>query len=173
MISPNLRIKRWIKEVIIGLNLCPFAQIPYNLGLIHIKVCNKKKFLPTYLKQLSELNELSKKKRSTTLLVLPQASIDFKLFLNDVAVCQKILEDLKISEIFQLVAFHPRFKMKNQNKNSPAHWINRAPYPTIHIIRSEEIAQLELPLKKAKKISKNNALTLSLLTLEMRRKLLL
>lgn len=132
----------WLKEIVIGLDLCPFAKNPYLKGLIRLVECehsDEKKKLSFFLDELDHLQKKTISELSTTLIVFQNDNSDFLNFNDFVGLCEEMLEAAKLEEHFQVVVFHPEYFLEGKDLHDRANWIGRSPYPTIHILRNAEI----------------------------------
>ena len=152
-------VRTWVEEVIIGLNLCPFAKDPWKNGLIRFQASietHEEKMLQVFLDELNELQMHKPSDISTTLICFTQYQGDFNEFYDLVGSCEAILEDLGLDDFFQLVAFHPEFQFNNLCPSDKANLVNCSPVPIIHIIRKVEIAQVIKGMDDGEKISLAN-----------------
>jgi len=133
--------QKWIKEFIIGYDICPFAKsIPKNQLKYIIEPTEDLLQILQNIKQ--ECNNLETNHEiETSLIIYPNVSKDFELFLDDFYACEQLLEDLDLSDIFQLVVFHPKFVFDQSEPNDPANFTNRSPYPMIHILRESSVSK--------------------------------
>lgn len=132
----------WLKEIIIGLDLCPFAKTPFNKGLIRLIDCEhiiESEQISFFLDELDHLQKKTISELSTTLIVFSKDKNDFFEFNDFVGLCEEVLKAAKLEEHFQLVVFHPEFQLEGKDSNERVNWIGRSPYPTIHILRNAEI----------------------------------
>lgn len=151
--------KYWLEQIVLGLDLCPFARIPYERGLIRTVVCvdhEEENQLGFFLSELEYLNQNEPSVVSTTLLVYPKASADFREFNDFVGDLEFMLEEAGLADVFQLVAFHPRFVFEETPFDHRGNLVNRSPFPILHILRSEEIARALKNPKDGEIISFNN-----------------
>ncbi len=132
----------WLQEIVIGLNLCPFARIPYQDGLI--RIVENESILETdqlsfFLDELEVLQKNPSSEMSTTIISYIKDRSDFADFNDFVGLCEDLLIDSGLEEHFQLVIFHPLFVFENKDHDHPANLVGRSPFPTIHILRNAEI----------------------------------
>lgn len=144
--------RQWIKEVIVGLNLCPFAKIPLEAGQIHIELFEMNNLDEVFKNSLIELNE---SKHETTVLVSNE-KLEYLELLDLVDQLELALEEAGLELQFQLVAFHPDFKFEGPDAKDRANLVNSSPFPIIHILKSESIEKLNLSPNKGEEISHNN-----------------
>lgn len=141
------QVRQWLEQVVIGLNLCPFASKPYQDQLIRITIadCQGENCLLADLEtELSLLAEKPATEIETTLLVVPnmfRSFDDYNQFLSDV---DDRIEQLGYQGIFQVASFHPNYQFGGTLPEDDENLTNRAPYPVLHLIRE---ASLERALK--------------------------
>jgi uncharacterized protein len=148
--------KYWLEQIIIGLDLCPFAQIPFREGRIHVTVCedsDEEEVIKSFTLECERLFLEGPIKISTTLIAFPNATQDFLEFNDFVGDLEYLLEAAGLSSVFQLVAFHPHFYFEGLEIDDMANLVNRSPYPIVHIIRVEEMKKAVDELKKGEQVS--------------------
>ncbi len=133
--------KSWIARFVIGLDICPFAKhVPSTK--IRYTIFGKDELLQILENIQMEFQYLlSHKSIETSLIVYPEASQDFNLFLDTYYACEQFMEDLGLDEEFQLVVFHPHFVFDESKADDPANFSNRSPYPMIHILRVASVSK--------------------------------
>ncbi len=153
--------KSWLEKTIIGLNLCPFAKTPYEKGKIIFSLCENSSFDKIYQAFIDELGKLNSEEFETTLFITPNASDDFFEFNDFIGELEALLEENDLSKIYQLVGFHPKFIFDGMQFDEPANYVNRSPFPLIHILKTESIEKLNLSKEEAEAISTKNEKTIS------------
>lgn len=149
----------WLRTIVIGLDLCPFARIPYERGQIRVVECQdstEEEQMGFFLEELEYLNQTESSEVSTTLIAYPNASSDFRVFNDFVGDLEYMLEEAELSDVFQLVAFHPEFVFEETDFDHVGNYVNRAPVPVLHILRNEDIARALKNPKDGEIISFNN-----------------
>ena len=156
-LNKELRVvKDWLKEIVVGLELCPFAKKPFENDLIRFSLSQhstQKEWFQDFINELEILNNTPKEKLSTTLLILPKAKNDFRDFHDFVGSLEEFLNENHLAHLYQLVTFHPLFIFYGIGDNERGHYVNRSPFPLIHILRSEEISMAIKSLKDGENIS--------------------
>ena len=163
--------KYWLTDIVIGLDLCPFARIPFERGLIKTTICDEsgeEEMLSAALIELENLNEIGPQELSTTLIVYPNGPKSFYEFNDFVLDLEAMMEEAELGDIFQLVAFHPEFVFEDTDFDEVGNLVNRAPFPILQIIRSEEIMRAMKNPKDGEVISFNNDKKLNALSQEAR-----
>ena len=151
--------KYWLENIVIGLDLCPFARVPFEKGLIRMVECmdvEEDDQIVFFLDELELLNQTVASDISTTIITYLYASDDFSSFNDFVGELEYMLEEAGLEKNFQLVSFHPKFVFENTNFDEIGNLVNRSPFPILHILRSEEIALAMKNPKDGEVISFNN-----------------
>jgi len=132
--------KNWISQIVIDLQLCPFASVPFNTNSIDYTVIPRNdiaKHLHQIANRFSALDNDTN--IETQLLIFPDAYQDFEDYLDIVYLANQILQDLKYTGIFQLASFHPSYRFADSSETDAANYSNRSPYPMLHILREESL----------------------------------
>ena len=149
-------IKKWVHDIVIGLNLCPFAKAPWDKGNIRFQeslATNEDEMLKDFLDELHLLQMSKSTEVSTTLLYFTHYQEDFMSFNDFVGTCEVVLEKLNLDDLFQLVAFHPKFQFAGLEINDKANLVNSSPIPLVHLIRKEELSLVIKEIDDGEKIS--------------------
>lgn len=130
--------RRWLERAVIGLNLCPFAKAVLARGQVHFAVSDAEDaagVLRDFERELQELLARDAGERDTTLLAIPRGMVDFLLF-NDVAGrAERLVRKRGLEGVVQVASFHPRFVFAGAGEDDITNHTNRAPYPTLHLLR--------------------------------------
>ena len=133
---------RWLERAVIGLNLCPFAKGVHTKGQIHYAVSaatDGRELLQDLQRELEALAEASPEKRDTTLLIAPRCMEYFLDFNDFLELADEMLDVLDLGGILQIASFHPQFQFDGTEVDDITNATNRAPYPTLHLIREESL----------------------------------
>lgn len=164
----------WLSSIVVDLELCPFARKPFEKGAIRLIECtgnDPESWTAFLFDELEYLNEADPNQLSTTLIVYSNGPADFLDFNDLVGEFEDSLAEFGLDEHFQLVMFHPKFEFEGLDSTSTDHFINRSPYPTLQVIRAEEIANANFSPEKAEALSLANGRKLSELGKEKLKKL--
>lgn len=159
--------KNWLKQTVIGLNLCPFAKAPFDKGLIRIqsnKSTKEKEQIHFFLDELNLLQSKNKDELSTSLLIFENFKGSFLDFNDFTGVLEDLLLELKLEETFQLVGFHPNFYFGGLGESDRANYVNRSPLPLIHLLRFEEVQAVTTNESMGEQISEKNEEVLNALS---------
>ena len=155
--------RRWLERAVIGLNLCPFAKSVYVKQQVHFAVCGatEPQAVREVLRQeIEALVALAPEVRDTTLLILPRAFDDFLDFNDFMDEADRLVEDMALEGVVQIAHFHPRFQFAGTEPDDPGNATNRAPYPTLHLLREESIDRAVEAFPEAEAIFEANIATL-------------
>jgi len=138
-------IRAWLKEFVIGLNLCPFARPLLGADNLRIAVCDETApvlLRRAYLLELDLLQNSSEQEIATTLLAFPQALGDFQDYLQFLALAQDLLIESGLEGLVQLASFHPHYLFEGEQAGAASHYSNRSPYPLIHLLREDMLSRV-------------------------------
>lgn len=156
--------RRWLERAVIGLNLCPFAKAPHAKGQIHYAVCDSDDaadWLAQLRTELQALAALAATERETTLLMASRLLPDFLDFNDFLAEADAVLAQLDLEGTLQIAPFHPRFQFVGTDEDDITNATNRAPYPTLHLIREASIDRAVAAFPEAEAIYEANMATLA------------
>jgi hypothetical protein len=134
--------RTWLERAVIGLNLCPFAKA------VHVKqqiryVVSQAQEAPALLDELRRellwLAQADPAEVDTTLLIHPQLMQDFLDFNDFLHEAEALLDELGLEGVLQIASFHPRFQFAGTAIDDIGNFTNRAPYPTLHLLREASI----------------------------------
>ena len=155
--------RRWLERAVIGLNLCPFAKAPHAKGQIHYAVCDsavRQDLLAALRAELQALAAADPAERETTLLMAPHGFDDFLDFNDLLDDADAVLTELDLHGTLQIAPFHPRFQFAGTDEDDITNATNRAPYPTLHLIREASIDRAVAAFPEAETIYETNMATL-------------
>lgn len=165
--------QRWLERAVIGLNLCPFAKAVHVKGLIHYAVSEAT--TPTELLNdlKNELNSLINTDIAsvsiaydTTLLIAPYCLQDFLDFNDFLGKADKLITKMKLEGTIQLANFHPQYQFAGTAPDDITNFTNRAPYPTLHLLRESSIDQAVAAFPEAEAIFEVNMQTMERLGIQ-------
>ena len=150
---------RWLERAVIGLNLCPFAKGVHTKGQIHYVVSaatDARELLEALQRELEALAEISPEKRDTTLLMAPDCMADFLDFNDFLGLADDLVDAMDLGGILQVASFHPQFQFEGTAVDDVTNVTNRAPYPTLHLLREESIDRAVEAFPEAEAIFERN-----------------
>ena len=154
---------RWLERAVIGLNLCPFAKGVFAKRQIHYAVSRSTQpagLLDDLISELNELSSLASIERDTTLLIAPHCLNDFLDFNDFLGEADDALVDLGLEGTIQIASFHPNYQFAGTPTTDITNATNRAPYPTLHLLREVSIERALLSHPNPEAIYEANIETL-------------
>ena len=136
--------QHWVADMVVGLNLCPFARAELVGQRIRYALCaaaDDEAVLQMLEAELLHLQATPRTQTETTLLLCPQAwgdFLDMQLFLPH---AERLLKRLSLRGEIQIAHFHPHFVFAGSAEEDVANYSNRSPYPTLHLLREDAIAR--------------------------------
>jgi uncharacterized protein len=132
--------KKWINDVVVGCNFCPFAANAVKQQSINYHVENSTDAticLQSFLQELIRLDDNIN--IETSFLIFPYAFKIFDDYLDIVTVAEKLLQQNGYEGIYQLASFHPLYQFAHSTQNDAANYTNKSVYPMLHLLREESI----------------------------------
>lgn len=132
--------KNWVENVVIDLNLCPFAKKEFLRNSIRFEVSEAKTEQELLFKLIKELELISENKEiETTLLIHPYILEKFEDYIQFLALADDLLVQMEYEGVFQIASFHPQYQFAETNIDSAENYTNRSPFPMVHILREESL----------------------------------
>lgn len=132
----------WVRNVVVGLNLCPFANQVVNSGQLRLCTENSADMatvLATLIQNCDHI--IAEGNDDTVLLVLPNGFQVFDDFLDLIEHAQALLEDLELEGVVQIATFHPDYQFEGASFDDPANYTNRSPYPMLHLLQESAVEE--------------------------------
>jgi hypothetical protein len=158
--------RAWVERAVVGLNLCPFAKAPLVKGQIHFAVCESddpRVLLDVLRAELAALAHCDPQQRETTLLIHPNVLEDFDAFNDFLDAADAALEELGLAGVLQVASFHPHYRFAGAAADAVGNATNRAPYPTLHLLREASVERAVAAFPEAATIFEANIATLEAL----------
>lgn len=128
--------QNWVNNVIVKYNICPFARREVERGSIRYVVCEDSAPAMVLQALLNECQYLDEHEAAeTSLFIMPRGFEGFYGFLDLLEMANELLELEGYEGVYQLANFHPDYCFEGEPQSEPSNYTNRAPYPTLHIIR--------------------------------------
>ncbi len=148
---------KWIENVVVGCNFCPFAGRELKRGSIHFEVINNasnKSALEALSKIFTGLDDDAF--IETSLLIMPGAFPGFKAYLQLVDLAQSLLYKENYDGEYQLASFHPMYLFAGSTEEDASNYTNRSPYPMLHVLREASLTLAIDNYPGTEKIPANN-----------------
>ena len=153
------KTQTWLQTAVIGLNLCPFAKAVHHKKLIRFEVSGAKHldgFLECLDRELLLLKNTPASELETTLLIEPKLFEDFEVFNQMLDIAEQTVLEHGLEGVIQIAPFHPQFQFADTDENDISNYTNRSPYPILHLIREDSIAQAMQAFEGADTIFERN-----------------
>ena len=132
--------ERWLKEVVIGYNLCPFAQRELQRQSIRFVVSNADNEIDLLQALEAELDVLLNDQNiETCLLIHPSVLGEFHQYNQFLDAADALLDELGLVGEIQIASFHPDYQFANTLANDAENFTNRSPYPMLHLLRETSL----------------------------------
>jgi len=156
-------MREWIEKAVIGLNLCPFAKAVYVKNQVRY-VVSRAPHLDGLLEDLDrELDFLAAANPEvvdTTLLIHPTLLPDFLDFNDFMQLAEAAVDENGLDGVIQIASFHPAFQFEGTEPDDIGNYTNRAPFPTLHLLREASIERAVAAFPEAETIYQRNIETL-------------
>ncbi len=136
--------QRWLENIVIGLQLCPFAKAIHVKNQIRFRASDarsKHELMDDLRFELKFISESDPQDVESTLLIHPHVLDDFSdynLFLTD---CDQAVLDEGMEGIVQIASFHPHYQFAGTPVDDVTNYTNRSPFPTLHLLREASVTQ--------------------------------
>lgn len=156
-------MQRWLERAVIGLNLCPFAKavhVKRQIRYVVSAAAHADAALADLECELRTLVESDPQQIETTLLMLPGLFDDFLDFFFFLPEAEALLKRMDLAGTIQVASFHPRYEFAGTDPDDVANCSNRAPYPTLHLLREASLDRAVAAFPDAADIYERNIDTL-------------
>lgn len=151
--------RAWLEHVVIGLNLCPFAESVHRHQQVAYQVSESKDeagLMDDLIEAIDFLMNVDPKTTDTMLLIHPQALLRFEDYNEFIGWTDEFLEKSGLEAVVQIASFHPDYRFAGADANDITNNTNRSPFPMLHLLReaSVDAALAALP-DAAQRVEKN------------------
>ena len=132
--------KKWINDVVVGCNFCPFAATVIKQQTVYYRVeisTDANVCLQTFLLEAMRMDD--DVTTETSFIIYPNAFQQFNDYLNIVSVAEKLLQQNGYEGIYQVASFHPLYLFAGSTENDAANYTSRSVYPMLHLLREASI----------------------------------
>jgi hypothetical protein len=167
-------INQWLDEVVIGLNLCPFAAKPQREKRVRIAISHatdEETLLNDLQAELERLSDTPVDELETTLLAIPDMLENFEDYNDFLDAVDLWVEQFGWEGELQVASFHPQYQFADTEADEPGNLTNRSPWPLLHIIREESLEQAIEHYPDVEGIPERNIKRMEALTADEKRKL--
>jgi hypothetical protein len=149
--------KKWLQEVVIGLQLCPFAKAPFQNEQICFFVSqanSEEELIEDLIRQCDHLDK--DVDTETTLIICVNLLDDFFDFCQFLTWANSTLKSNQWQGVYQLANFHPDYVFNGCESDDPQNLTNRAPFPILHLLREESLSKKLEKYPQPELIPENN-----------------
>ena len=134
------QVELWLSDIVIELNLCPFAKREYLSKSIRFQ-CSPARSEQELLQDLVVEFAFLKKtpEIETTLLIHPQVLLDFDQYNQFLGFTENVIEQMNMQGDYQIASFHPDYQFAGTESDDAENYTNRSPYPLLHILREASL----------------------------------
>ena len=167
--DPIAETRRWLEQIVIGLNLCPFAKAVYVKDQVRFVLSNAttvEALVEELAEELVLLRDTPAEQIDTTLIVHPDVLTDFLDYNDFLDNADAAIEALDLQGILQVASFHPQYQFAGVAPDDVSNYTNRAPYPTLHLLREDSVERAVAAFPDPDVIVERNIETLDKLGIE-------
>lgn len=149
--------KKWIVDVVIGCNLCPFAANVVKQRAIFYNVetsVDQNKCLDSFVHEMDRLD--NDDTIETSFLIFPNTFERFNDYLELLSRAEKLVVEKGNEGIYQVASFHPLYLFAGSDENDAANYTNRSIYPMLHLLREQSIDKALEHYKSPENIPQRN-----------------
>jgi hypothetical protein len=167
-------VRSWVDEVVIGLDLCPFAARPRDEKRLRIAVSHattEEALLDDLQAELERLADTPAEELETTLLAIPDMLEDFAGYNDFLDAVELWLEQFGWEGELQVASFHPDYQFADTEPDDAGNLTNRSPWPLLHIIREDSLEKAIEHYPDVEGIPDRNIRRMKALTAEEKKRL--
>jgi uncharacterized protein len=157
------RTRDWLVRAVIGLNLCPFAKavhVKQQIRYVVTQADTTEALTQSLREELALLRDADPEQIDTTLLIHPGVLGDFLDYNDFLDVADDLLLEMDLEGVIQVASFHPDYQFADSDPDDIENYSNRAPYPTLHLLRESSIERAVEAFPEAADIYEANMDTL-------------
>jgi hypothetical protein len=132
--------RKWVEDVVVGYNLCPFAKRELVRDRVRFVVSgadNEDSLLQALQTELLRLED--EPDIETTLLIHPHGLKDFELYNEFLDAADGLLTYLDMEGVYQIASFHPDYQFADTAPDAAENYTNRSPFPMLHLLREASL----------------------------------
>ncbi|WP_296930368.1 DUF1415 domain-containing protein [uncultured Marinobacter sp.] len=132
--------RKWVEDVVVGYNLCPFAKRELVRNRVRFVVSEAKTEDELLQALHSELQRLEDEPEiETTLLIHPDVLQDFGPYNEFLDAADGLLAYLEMEGVYQIASFHPDYQFAGTDPDAAENYTNRSPFPMLHLLREASL----------------------------------
>jgi len=157
-------VEQWLDDVVIGLNLCPFAAKPRRNNQIRFTVSqalSPEVLVADLYDELAMLEKSEPLEIETTLLIVPNMLGDFESYNQFLDIADGLLIEHGWEGVFQVASFHPNYCFADTKPDSAENLTNRSPFPILHLLREDSLTKALDKMATPDEVFKQNIRTMN------------
>ena len=161
--------RTWLEQIVIGLNLCPFAKAVYvkdQVRFVLSDATTPEALVEELAEELVLLRDTPAEQLDTTLIVHPYVLTEFLDYNDFLDNADAAIEALDLQGILQVASFHPDYQFAGAAADDVSNYTNRSPYPTLHLLREDSVERAVAAFPDPDVIVERNIETLDKLGVE-------
>ncbi len=136
-------VRQWLEDVVIGLNLCPFAALPLRNDRLQLRVSEAPDEAALYDElraALYDLDDTTAAQLDTLIIAIPKLLGSFEDYNRFLEQADQLLRRQGWQGVYQIASFHPHYRFEGSPADDVANYTNRSPYPLLHVLREDSVA---------------------------------
>jgi len=132
--------RKWVEDVVVGYNLCPFAKrelVRDRVRFVVSEADNEDSLLQVLQTELLRLDD--EPETETTLLIHPHVMQDFADYNEFLDAADGLLTYLDMEGVYQIASFHPDYQFADTESDAAENYTNRSPFPMLHLLREASL----------------------------------
>ncbi|MEX2476553.1 DUF1415 domain-containing protein [Marinobacter sp.] len=132
--------QKWVEDVVVGYNLCPFAKRELVRNRVRFVVSDAQtedELLQSLHAELQRLDD--EPDVETTLLIHPGVLQAFDAYNEFLDAADGLLSYLDMEGVYQIASFHPDYQFADTEPGSAENYTNRSPFPMLHLLREASL----------------------------------
>lgn len=132
---PVQSTRNWIRDVVVKLNLCPWAGSPLQSGDLRVIDASAAGAVECARR---EFDAVAATTNSTVAIAISDACA-FEDYLVLVGLVDDAIDAAGHRGTIQLATFHPNYQFGDAPEDAASHWTNRSPFPVLHLLREADV----------------------------------
>tara|TARA_R110000822_G_scaffold62230_13_gene153465 strand:- start:27 stop:617 length:591 start_codon:yes stop_codon:yes gene_type:complete len=132
--------RKWVEDVVVGYNLCPFAKrelVRDRVRFVVSEADNEDSLLQALQTELLRLDD--EPETETTLLIHPHVLQNFADYNEFLGAADGLLSYLDLEGVYQIASFHPDYQFADTATDAAENHTNRSPFPMLHLLREASL----------------------------------
>lgn len=132
--------RKWVEDVVVGYNLCPFAKrelVRNRVRFVVSDAATEDELLQALHAELQRLDD--EPEIETTLLIHPRILQAFAPYNEFLDAADGLLAYLDMEGVYQIASFHPDYQFADTEPEAAENYTNRSPFPMLHLLREASL----------------------------------